>query len=298
MSEDYIVRGVTEDGEFRFAAATTTKLSNEAKRRHETVSGATQVLSETMTAVALLGSLLEGEEKVSLQITTDGRVRNVMADVDALGSIRGFISSEKIYAETPEAPGGPPPLGMQGMIMVMRSTPAKLLGRGTVPLIQGDIASDVAHYLSVSEQRSAAMAIRSAIAADFSVGVAGGILIEALPGGSLEKLEAYRGVLASGALRERVLESAGRPEDMVETLMNAVEHESPYKLFGRAPLRFQCTCSREKVASLIAGISREELQKMRDEDGQAEVRCHFCNERYLFDRAELGMMLHAFGRPS
>lgn len=296
---DYLVRGVTEDGEFRFAAATTTSLSNEAKRRHQTVSGATQVLSETMTAVALLGSLLEGDEKISLQITTDGRVKNVLADIDAVGSIRGFITSEQIYAQTEDVPGGPPPLGMQGTIMVMRSTPAKLLTRGTVPLVQGDIASDVANYLSISEQRDSAMAIRSAISsADWSVTEAGGILIEALPGASREKLDGYRRVLAAPALRARVLETAGRPEEMVETLMNAVEHESPYKLLARADLRFQCTCSREKVADMIRGISKEELTKMRDEDGQAEVICRFCAERYVFDRAELGMMLHDFGRPS
>lgn len=297
MSADHLIRGVTEDGEFRFAAAITTSLSNDAKRRHQTVSGATQVLSETMTAVALLGSLLEGDEKISLQITSDGRVKNVLADIDAKGSIRGFINSEQIYADTPDMPGGPPPLGMQGTIMVMRSTPAKLLQRGTVPLVQGDIASDVANYLTVSEQRACGMAIRSSIASDWSVADAGGILIEALPGASQEKLDGYRRVLAAPALRARVLESV-RPEDMVETLMNAVEHESPYRILARSELRFQCTCSREKVADMIRGISKEELTKMRDEDGQAEVICRFCNERYVFDRAELGMMLHDFGRPS
>jgi molecular chaperone Hsp33 len=289
---DYLVRGVTQDGEFRFAASITTQLANEARRRHETRSGATKILGETMTAATLLATQLKGDEKISLQITGNGPVRGVLADVDAAGNVRGFIDNPQVYAELEDAPGGPPPLGEKGLVSVIRSTPLKLITQGTVPLFAGDVASDVGAYLTSSEQALSAMALHSGIAPDRTLEASSGILLQALPGANLSKFAAYKGVLENPHLRDRVfLGGKARPEEMVETLMNAVEHESPYEILAKVDLRFQCTCSREKVADMIRMIGAEEIHRMREEDGQAEVTCRFCNERYVLDHAELGVLL-------
>ena len=294
---DYLVRGVTEDNEFRFAASTTTGLSNEARRRHATASGATKILGETMTAATLLGTQLKGDEKISIQITANGPVRGVIADVDAAGNVRGFIDNPQVYAELPDAPGGPPPLGHEGLILVMRSTPGTVISRGTVALVAGDIARDMMSYLATSEQTQSAMALSADLAADRSLATSCGILLQALPNADMQKFAAYKAVLAHPQLRSRVL--AGTPEEAVETLMNAVTHESPYEILAKQELRFQCTCSREKVADMIRMIGREEIARMRDEDGQAEITCRFCNERYVLDRAELAILLANLGnRPN
>ena len=280
---DYLVRGVTTDGEFRFAASTTTGLSNEARRRHETENGATKVLGETLTAATLLATQLKGDEKISLQITGNGPLRMVLVDVDSDGNVRGFVANPQVVAELP-------PLGDAGLVSVMRSTPLELLQRGTVPLAAGDVATDVGAFLTQSEQALSAMALTSEIAPDRSLAHAGGILLQALPGASIEKFAAYRAVLEHPALRARILAEPA-PEMMVETLMNAVTHESPYELLSKTELRFQCACSREKVAEMIRILGKDEIAKMRDEDGQAEVTCRFCNQVYVLDRAELGVLL-------
>ena len=279
---DYLVRGVTTDGEFRVAASTTTALSNEARRRHVTASGATKILGETMTAATLLATQLKGEEKISLQITGNGPLRMVLVDVDSEGNVRGFVANPQVQAE--------PSLGDAGLVSVMRSTPLELLARGTVPLAAGDVALDVGAFLTQSEQALSAMALTSEIAPEGSLAHAGGILLQALPGASIEKFAAYKAVLEHPSLRARVLAESA-PEMMVETLMNAVTHESPYELLSKTELRFQCTCSREKVAEMIRILGKDEIAKMKDEDGQAEVTCRFCNQVYVLDRAELGVLL-------
>src|SRR3954468_24213052 len=194
---DYLVRGITKDGEFRFAAASTRERVNEGRRRHQTRSGSTKILGETLTAVSLLHTSLKGDEKVSVQITSNGPVRTVLADIDAAGNVRGFIDNPRVFAELPDAPGGPPPFGDQGLIVVLRSTPLDVISRGTVPLVSGDIAPDIATYLTKSEQVYSALALDIAFEEDRerSVHAAGGVLLQALPGADPEKFAAYKQVL-------------------------------------------------------------------------------------------------------
>lgn len=301
---DTLVRGITEDGEFRFAACRTTDLANEARRRHDTKSGASKILGETMTAALLVGAHLERDQRMSLQISCNGPVQGVLADAtieseptgtDASGPltaiVRGLISNPQVYADLDEAPGGPPPFGTVGTLVGIRSTRTQILYQGTVQLVAGDIAADVSHYLSRSEQIASAMTLGSLLAKDRALAHVTGVLLQCLPGASKEKFEEYRRVLTDPGLAARI---AGEetPELAVETLMNAVTHESPYRVLTRYDVRFRCDCSREKVADMIRMLGKAEIGKMMSEQGQAEVTCRFCNERYLLDKAELGVILH------
>src|SRR5207248_949889 len=176
------------------------------------------------------------------------------------GNVRAFIDNPQVYAALEDAPGGPPPLGQKGLVTVIRSTPMKLITQGTVPLFAGDVASDVGAFLTHSEQALSAMALHSGIAPDRTLEASSGILLQALPGANVEKFSAYKSVLEDPELRARVfLDGKARPEEMVETLMNAVTHESPYEILAKVDLRFQCTCSREKVADMIRMIGAEEI---------------------------------------
>lgn len=299
---DYLVRAITEDGEFRIAAARTTVLGNEARRRHDTKSGATKILAETATAALLVGAHLEEGERMSLQFSCNGPVRGVMADATigagrALplgGYVRGFIANPQVYAELDEAPGGPPPFGTAGTLVGIRSSPSKVIYTGTVPILAGSVAQDVAMYLTRSEQSQSVMALGSSLGPDRSLSHAGGILLQALPDASSEKFAEYERVLSDPALNARI-SAEPSPEEAVETLMNAVTHESPYSILTKLDVAFRCDCSREKVSDVIRMLGREEIEKMMSEQGQAEVTCRFCNERYVLDRAELAVILHTLG---
>ena len=302
---DYLVRGMTEDGEFRFAAVRSTDLANEARRRHDTKSGASKILAETMTATLLVGAHLEKGQRLSLQLTCNGPVRSVMADATVVPAddeaqeaiaeqVRGFIANPQVYAELDEAPGGPPPFGTEGELVGLRSTRTQILYRGAVPLTAGDVAADVANYLSRSEQVQSVMVLGSALGEDRALAHATGILLQSLPGASPEKFAEYERVLEDPMLRARIA-AEPTPEAAVETLMNAVMHESPYKILTRVDVAFRCDCSREKVADMIRMLGKDEIGKMMSEQGQAEVTCRFCNEVYLLDNAELGVILHTIG---
>lgn len=294
---DYLVRGITEDGEFRMAACRATGLANEARRRHETKSGATKILSETMAAAVLVGAHLEDGERMSLQFACNGPVRGVMSDATAGTDgmfVRGFIANPQVYAELDEAPGGPPPFGTDGTLVGIQSSPGQVLYQGTVPIVAGDVARDVSNYLTRSEQTQSVMALGSALAPDRSMAHASGILLQVLPGGSDAKFAEYHRVLNDPSLRARIA-AEPTPEEAVETLMNAVTHESPYRILTRVDVSFRCDCSREKVADVIRMLGRDEIGKLMSEQGRAEVTCRFCNERYVLDKAELGVILHTIG---
>lgn len=73
------------------------------------------------------------------------------------------------------------------------------------------------------------------------------------------------------------------PEEILAELLGKENVE----ILETVPVKFQCTCSKERFGNALISLGKQELQEMIDEDGQAEVQCHFCNEKYLFTRNEL-----------
>lgn len=277
---DYLIRGLTEGGRARFASAVITDVAREACRRHATQRGSARVLAETLTATALLGPNLKADQKLSMQLTGDGPVRGVMADIDSEGHLRGMVENPMV--------GGDIGVGAGGLISVMRSTTQRVMSQGSVPIVSGDeVAPNVVAYLTASEQVKCAVSIRTFFQ-DASLLWAGGLLIEHMPGEDPSVFETLKTILMLPDFETRLAHDF-TPEDIVHLAIG----ETPihYKVLDTLPLKFQCACSRPKVADMLGMLTNDELQKMKEEDGGAEVTCRFCNEVYRLDSEELSILM-------
>ncbi|MDR7865640.1 MAG: Hsp33 family molecular chaperone HslO [Sporomusaceae bacterium] len=272
----------------RAFAAVTTELAEEARRRHDCFPVAAAALGRTMTAALLLAANLKTDEYLTIRIAGDGPLGGVIADAHALGTVRGYVQNP--HVELPVV-GRKLPVGQavgQGHIHVTRFTGMKQPFTGTAELVSGEIGDDVANYLLVSEQTPSTVALGVLINTDYSVGAAGGIIVQALPGAEDEVLAKVEANLTALPPVSELVRGGADAASMLLKVFAGLEAT----VFESARLAFSCQCSTERVEAMLVSLGREELADMARE-GKAEVRCHFCGEKYDVAGERLNELLAA-----
>lgn len=281
---DEIWVGTLLEGQARWVVAGTTDLVEEARIRHQTSPVATAALGRLMTASLLLASSLKGNESITIRLLGDGPLGGVVAVGNAQGEVRGYVHepfidlplNEKGKLDVAQAVG-------KGEFSVSKSLENGENYTSMVPLVSGEIAEDLVHYLLNSEQIPSAALLGVLVERDYHVSGAAGLLIQILPGASeecIEKIEEQLTKLSRGISKIAVESSS--IEEMVQTLLGGLS----YQVLEKRPASFRCTCSKERVGSTLVSLGREGFKEIL-EDKEAELVCHFCNEHYHFDEKEL-----------
>ncbi|MFF2912624.1 Hsp33 family molecular chaperone HslO [Paenibacillus sp. NPDC057934] len=285
--KDRLVRGTAFDGRVRAFAVRTTELVEELRRRHDTFPVATAALGRTVTAASMMGAMLKGQERLNINVKGNGPLGRVLAESNALGEVRGYVHNPHVHLPSNsvgklDVAGA---VGTEGFIEVIKDLGMKEPYLGSVPIISGELGDDFTYYFAVSEQTPAAVGLGVLVDTDNSVIVAGGFIIQLLPGltdAEITEIEQKLGAMPSvTALLEQGLE----PEEMMRWLLpDAV-------LLDELDVHFACQCSRERVEQTLISLGQHELERLIEEDEQAEVVCHFCNEAYQFNKEEMQAIL-------
>lgn len=285
---DYLVRGIGEDGQFRVFAATTTELVEEARRRHDTWPVASAALGRALTAGLLLGANLKGEDMLTLRIFGDGPLGAVVVSANAAGEVRGYVQEPHI--DLPAKRAGKLPVGDavgRGYLHVTKDMGLREPFTGSVELVSGEIGEDVASYLLTSEQTPSAVALGVLVGPEGRVKASGGIIIQVLPEAKERVLLHLEKALGESAPVSSLVNLGLGPEDIVAKVAGGLK----VQYLEKTPVRFRCKCSRERVGDILAAMGKEELMALLKEQGQAEVNCHFCGDCYLFEGADLELIL-------
>ena len=285
--KDRLVRGTAMNGKVRAFAVRTTQLVEELRRRHDTYPTATAALGRTVTAAAMMGAMLKGREKLSIMVKGDGPIGQIAVESNALGEICGYVHNPHVHLPSNsmgklDVAGA---VGTEGFIDVIKDLGLKEPYRGSIPIISGELGEDFTYYFAVSEQTPAAVGLGVLVDTDNSVIVAGGFIIQLLPGlkdAEITEIEnAIKGMPSVTALLEQGLE----PEGMLQLLLpDAIVLEE-------LDINFACQCSRDRVEQTLVSLGQQEMERLIEEDEQAEVVCHFCNEAYVFNKEELQEIL-------
>lgn len=289
-----ILRGLAGEGHLRVVAAETGDVVEEARRRHGLSPTATAALGRAMTGALLLAQLLlkTPKERLTLRLEGTGPLGGLVVEADPQGNVRGYVKNPQ--AEVPLRPDGKLNVGElvgAGVLRVDRSLPNGEIYTSTVPLVSGEIAEDLAHYLWQSEQIPSAVLLGVRVKGEGEVDVAGGVAVQVMPEAPEEVLKRLEANLAGLAgitplLKERGLEGA------LETLLSGLGFErTDLRALGyplnEIPARFRCRCSREKALEALVFFTPEEREDMIVKDGGAEVVCHWCGEVYRFTPEEI-----------
>lgn len=288
-TKDYLVRGTAWDGQLRVFAVQTTALVEELRRRHGTLPTATAALGRTATAGAMMGAMLKGEEKLTIQVKGDGPIGSIVIDANADGEVRGYVEHPQVLLASNEqgkldVAGA---VGRTGHIHIIKDLGLKDPYRGSIPIVSGELAEDFTYYFATSEQTPSIVGLSVLVDEYGQVLNAGGFIVQLLPGISDEDIAKLEQALTTLPPISALLDQGETPEGLLRWLVG-----DNLQLLGTLDIRFQCKCSAERVEKTLISMGEQELVQLIEEDGQAEVVCHFCNEKYAFDRPQLEKLLN------
>ena len=287
---DKIVRAISADGFVKAAAVSTRDLTERARNIHRTLPVATAALGRALAAASMMGNALKSDgASVTLQFKGGGPLGTVLAVSDNEGNVRGTVDHPA--TDLPLRADGKldvgSAVGHEGTLTVIRDLNMKEPYVGSVGLMGGEIAEDLAAYFVESEQIPTACGLGVLVDRDQSVKAAGGYLIQLLPGageGTISKVEGS--LMAAGAVTA-LMEKYPNPADMLRAALPDFELE----FLEESPVEYRCTCSRERMEQALISMGAAELRSLIDEQGGAELTCRFCDRVQTFTKAELEELL-------
>ncbi len=292
---DRLVRAITSDGMVKAVAVSTRDLTERARNIHKTLPVATAALGRTLAAASMLGNALKEQQgSVTLQIKGGGPLGSILAVSDCEGNVRGYVQNPQV--DLPLRSDGKlnvgAAVGGDGTLTVMRDLGLKEPYIGSVELLSGEIAEDLAAYFVESEQIPTACALGVLVERDQSVRAAGGYLIQLLPGAGEDVISRVeQGVLAAGQVTG-LLDKNPDPETMLKTVLSDFNLE----ILETSPIEYRCYCSRERVTKALISLGADELEKIIREQGGAELTCQFCDRVHRFTAQELQALVDGIGR--
>ena len=294
---DQIIRVIAKDAPVKAMAITARDTVERARAIHDCWSVASAALGRLLMAASMMGAVLKAEEgSVTLRVRGGGPLGSLTAVSDSGGNVRGYVQNPAV--DVPRKAKGKLDVGAavggEGDLTVIRDLGMKEPYIGSVQLVGGEIAEDIAAYFVESEQIPTACALGVLIAPDQTVQAAGGYLIQLLPGADDAVVSAVeRGVARLGAVSAR-LDGGMEPLELLQEVLADFELE----VLETTPIEYRCYCSEERVSRALISLGREELDKLiREQDG-AELTCQFCDRVYRYSGDQLRALREELDKPA
>ena len=287
---DYLVRGMTMDGFVKMVAIRSTELVRRGCEIQHTTPNATAAFGRCLTAASMMGNMQKVENgSMTLQIRGGGPIGTITVVSDSEGNVRGTVTEPNVplVEKFPGKLDVGATVGTDGTITVIRDLQMKEPYIGSVQLVSGEIGDDVTAYFAESEQTPTACALGVLVDTDCSVKVAGGYLVQLLPGAPDEVIDAVeKGIKQAGAVT-KMLEKGMTPEE----ILTEVCGDLGVLFFENEPVCYKCYCNRHRVEAALISIGREELTEIMADGKSFPVECQFCDTVYTFTPEDIREVL-------
>ena len=285
MTQDYIVKALAFDGDIRAYAAVTTNAVQEAQTRHYTWPTASAALGRTMTATAMMGAMLKGEQKLTVTVDGHGPIGRIVADANAKGDIRGYVTNPQTHFPLNEQGklDVRRAVGTDGTLTVVKDVGLKDYFSGSSPIVSGELGEDFTYYYATSEQVPSSVGLGVLVNPDNSIKAAGGFIIQVMPNAKEETIDKVEKAIGNMTPVSKLIDQGLSPEELLTEILG----KENVKFLETVTVKFECNCSHEKFLNAIKGLGEAEIQAMIDEDHGAEAECHFCRAKYQYSEAEL-----------
>lgn len=286
---DYIVRATAANNQIRAFAATTRELTEYARKVHNLSPVATAALGRLMTAGAMMGSMMKGEnDLLTLQIHGGGPIGGITVTADSKANVKGYVNHPDVLLP----PNEKGKLDVAGAIGVGILNVIKDLGMkepyvGQTALQTSEIAEDLTYYFATSEQTPSSVGLGVLMTKENEVAQAGGFIIQLMPFTDEKVIDALEEKLGQMTSVTALLKEGKTPEMILEELLG----EFGLEINEKIPTQFHCNCSKERVEKAIISIGKKEIRDMIAEGKPIEVNCHFCNTNYVFSVEDLKEIL-------
>ena len=272
----------------RAFAATTKNLVESARVHHTTSPVATAALGRTLTAGAIMGSMMKNDtDMLTLQIRGDGPIEGITVTADSHANVKGYVGNPDVMLPPKNGKldvGGA--VGI-GLLQVIKDMGLKEPYVGQTILVSSEIAEDLTYYFASSEQVPSSVGLGVLMNKDNTVRCAGGFIIQLMPFATEETISQLEENLKDVTSVTDFLDKGYTPEQMLEKLIGHLDLE----ITDTIPTQFYCNCSKERVEQAVASIGKKDIQEMIDEGKDIEVKCHFCNTAYNYTVEDLKNIL-------
>jgi molecular chaperone Hsp33 len=283
---DACVKGHVRTAGLEIAVATTTHLARDAQKAHKLAATSTIALGRLLTAATLIAQTSKRKGSTSLQIVSRARMKQVFADVTHDGHARGMVKNANLsFPFTPEEAAGRRPIGaalMPGKLSVVRSGEDGAFTQSTTDLVSGEVDVDVEYFLEKSDQIPTALAADVLIGERSIIALAGGALIQGLPGADLLRLDEIKTRLRGEGFADLLRTMDADPERMLKEIAPDAKIIEP-----PAPLAWKCRCSRARVLDALRMLNPQELAEMVDKGEDIDVGCDLCGAQYSIPHADV-----------
>ena len=281
---DKIIKTISENGSFRAYVLDSTETVRTAQEKHQTQASSTVALGRTLIASQILAANEKGQTKITVKVLGSSSLGAIITVADTEGNVKGYVQNPGVDIKktaTGEVLVGP--FVGSGQFLVITDYGTGNPYSSMTPLISGEIGEDLAFYLTESQQTPSAVGLNVLLDEHDKVKVAGGFLVQALPGAKEADIARFEKRIQEMPAISKLLES----DDHIEALLAAIYGDEPYKRLTEEEIRFQCDCSKERFMNALATLPKADLEEMRDQDHGAEIVCQFCQTAYHFDQNDL-----------
>lgn len=287
---DILTKAVTKDGFIRIYAVNSKNTTNEAQKIHSTSPVVTAALGRLVTAGMLMGAMQKDENiDLTLQIKGGGPAGLMIVVAKHDGYVKGYVENPLVdlplNSKGKLDVGGA--VGTAGYLSVIKDLKLKEPYIGKVPLKTGEIGDDIAFYFAQSEQVPTAVALGVLVDKDLSVKASGGFIVQVMPDCDEFTLKRLEKAVSEVESVTKLLEDNITSEELILKVMKDFDVE----ILESKEVGYRCDCSRERTEKAIKSLGKDEIKSILEDEGKAEVTCHFCNNAYVFERCDLEKMI-------
>ena len=285
-----LIRCITSEGAIMVSAIDSTDIVAKAEQLHKTSAVVTAALGRLLTAGAMMGNMLKGENNsITLKVDGGGPVGIITVSADYHGNVRGYATNPVV--EIPLKPNGKldvsGAVGTDGNLFVIKDLGMKDPYNGFVPLTSGEIAEDITSYYATSEQIPTVCALGVLVDKDLTVKKAGGYILQLLPFTEDEIIDKLEENLKTVRPVTKLLDEGMDIEDIVRDVLKGFDVEVIYT----EEVAYKCKCSKEKVEATLKGLGKKELYEILEAQPQIDVCCNFCNTTYSYTKNDVEKIL-------
>lgn len=282
--KDHLLIATSSNDTVRIYTALTTETVESARKIHDSWPTATAALGRVLTGTLITGVMSDNPYRLTVKFSGDGPLGTVLAVSNRRGEVKGYVDQPHVDLSLNQS--GKLDVGAaigSGTLTVVKDYGLKNPYHGVVPLQNGEVALDFAYYFAKSEQTPSAVSLGVLVEPDGTVKAAGGLIIQLMPGASEEKIGSIEAKLAQLPPITTLLNSGITPAGIISEITDPTE----VKILEEIELKYKCDCSRERFLGPLLTINPSDLEEVFKEQGQVEVRCHFCNRYYHYEPSEL-----------
>ena len=284
--KDYALIATAYQNTVRIYVASSTHLVEEARKIHQTWPTATAAFGRFLTVSAMMGLMFKEGERITLRIKGDGPIGAMLVEANHIGEVRGEIFNPSVYIKYEDGPKkGKLNVGAaigQGFIHITKDLGMKDYFTSSSEIQSGEIGDDFTYYFATSEQTPSSVGVGVLVDKNQHCLASGGYILQLMPNVSEETIQSIESLIATIPPMSTLIHQGKSPEDILHILSQGTEH-----ILKKHDISYTCHCSKDGFARSLSALDEETLHTLIHEDEQAEIVCHFCQKKYLFNKLEL-----------